>query len=169
MKTRVVVVMHRREAITSSNTGRLAARVLEGASVRVRGDLPEPGPLPEGRRLVLFPQVGARLLEGADADPARGPLVLLVPDGTWSQARRLLRRDDDLQGAEPVTLPPTAPSRYRLRRHVREGGLCTLEAIAQALSVLEGAEVEERLMDVLDRFVARALQARTGGATSAAP
>jgi DTW domain-containing protein YfiP len=109
---------------------------------------------------VLFPQVGARLLGAADA--AGEPIVLLVPDGTWSQARRLLRRDDDLGGAEPVTLPPAAPSRYRLRRHVREGGLCTLEAIAQALAVLEGPEVEERLMGVLDRFVALALQARKG-------
>jgi DTW domain-containing protein YfiP len=160
VRTRVVVVMHRREAITSTNTGRLAARMLEGARVRVRGVDDAPAPLPEGRRLVLFPQAGARLLGAADA--AGEPAVLLVPDGTWAQARRLIRRDDDFHGAEPVTLPPSAPSRYLLRRHVREGGLCTLEAIAQALAVLEGPGVEEHLMEALDQFVARALRARRG-------
>lgn len=162
VRTRVVVVMHRGEAVTSTNTGRLAARVLEGASVRVRGlvDGRPPEPIPEGRRLVLFPQADARVLGVADATGE--PVVLLVPDGTWSQARRLLRRDDDFDGAEPVTLPVAAPSRYRLRRHPLAGALCTLEAIAQALAVLEGPDVEERLMVVLDRFVERALRARTG-------
>jgi DTW domain-containing protein len=162
IRTRVVVMMHRREAVTSSNTGRLAARVLEGASVRVRGGQSEidPEPLPPGRRLVLFPAAEARLLTPEDAE-GEG-VVLLVPDGTWAQARRLLRRDDLFQGAEVVTLPPAGPSRYGLRRHAREGSVCTLEAIGRALGVLEGAVIEDQLAAVLDRFVARAQRARTG-------
>lgn len=164
VRTRVVVMMHRREAATSSNTGRLAARVLEGASVRVRGlargDESDPAPLPAGRRLVLFPAAEARLLTPADAE-GEG-VVLLVPDGTWAQARRLLRRDDIFQGAEVVTLPPPGPSRYGLRRHAREGSVCTLEAVGQALAILEGGDIEDRLNAVLDRFVARSLQARQG-------
>jgi DTW domain-containing protein YfiP len=162
VRTRVVVMMHRREAVTSSNTGRLAARVLDGASVRVRGLEREidPEPLPPGRRLVLFPDAEARLLTAEDA--AGEGVVLLVPDGTWAQARRLLRRDDLFQGAEVVTLPPAGPSRYGLRRHAREGSVCTLEAVGRALGVLEGGDIEERLAAVLERFVARSRQARTG-------
>src|SRR5687767_6335461 len=80
VRTRVVVVMHRREAITSTNTGRLAVTMLSGASVRVRGKLEPIAPLPEGRRLVLFPMEGARELGPGDA--LAGPVVLLVPDGT---------------------------------------------------------------------------------------
>lgn len=162
VRTRVVVMMHRREAVTSSNTGRIAARVLEGSSVRVRGGDPaiDPEPLPEGRRLVLFPAAEARLLTADDA--AGDGVVLLVPDGTWSQARRLLRRDAMFQGAEVVTLPPAGPSRYGLRRHAREGSVCTLEAIGRALGVLEGEAIEARLAEVLDRFVARSQRARKG-------
>src|SRR5262249_29707402 len=133
VRTRVVVVMHRREAITSTNTGRLAARLLEGASVRVRGlrDAPPPEPLPEGRRLALYPMEGARVLgpELAEGEP----VVLLVPDGSWPQARRMVRRDADLRDVPPVTLPAPPPTRYGLRRRPREGTLCTLEAIARAL------------------------------------
>src|SRR5262249_3163913 len=83
------------------------------------------------------------------------PVVLLVPDGTWRQARRMLHRDPDARDAEPVTLPPGAPSRYELRRAPSEGALSTLEAVARALALLEGAEVERGLMDVLDAFVQR--------------
>lgn len=164
IRTRVVVMMHRREAATSSNTGRLAARVLDGASVRVRGARSESEsqhePLPPGRRLVLFPAAEARVLTAEDA--AQESAVLLVPDGTWAQARRLLRRDDIFQGAEIVSLPPAGPSRYGLRRHAREGSICTLEAIGRALALLEGGDIEARLAAVLDRFVARSQQARTG-------
>ena len=162
VRARVVLVTHRREVVTSTNTGRLAARVLEGASVRVRGvrDAAPPEPLPEGRRLALFPAPGARVLSLADADGER--VVLLVPDGTWSQARRLLRRDDDLRDIEAVALPPAPPTRYGLRRTTREGALCTIEAIAAALGVLEGDEIEARLLEIRDRFVERALRARGG-------
>ena len=162
VRTRVVVMMHRREAVTSSNTGRIAARVLEGSSVRVRGGDPaiDPDPLPSGRRLVLFPAAEARLLAPEDAEG--DGVVLLVPDGTWAQARRLLRRDAIFQGAEVVTLPSAGPSRYGLRRHAREGSVCTLEAIGRALGVLEGAAIEAQLAEVLDRFVARSQRARKG-------
>jgi DTW domain-containing protein len=161
VRTRLVVVMHRREAISSTNTGRLAARVLEGASVRVRGSMrADAEPLPEGRRLLLFPAEGARVLGPEDACSAG--VVLLVPDGSWNQARRLWRRDDAMRDAEPVILPRSAPTRYALRRSGGEGRLCTLEAIARALGVLEGPEIEAELEGVLDRFLERAKRARTG-------
>jgi DTW domain-containing protein len=160
VRTRVVIITHRREARSSTNTGRLAASMLDGAEVRVRGGIAStPAPLPEGRRLVLFPRGDARVLDARDADDER--VVLLVPDGTWSQARRLLLRDPDL-AADLVTLQPTEPSRYRLRCHAREGALCTLEAIARALGILEGLPVEAALLRALDRFVEQGLRARAG-------
>lgn len=164
VRTRVVVVMHRREAITSTNTGRLAAAVLGGARMRVRGALdgPPEEPLPAGRKLALFPREGARVLGPDDAPRAGDDLVLFVPDGTWGQARRLVTRDADVRLAECVTLPEVAPTRYALRRNRREGTVSTLEAIAAALGVLEGPAVQGALLDVFDRFVERSLRARTG-------
>jgi len=181
-RTRVVIVTHRNELAKSTNTARIAARLLTRSEVHVRGVLdpsapppvrrragvaaparPRPDPAAPGpgteRRLVLFPSDGARAL---CADDALGslPLVLLVPDGSWSQASKSLRRVPLLAGVEPVALPALAPSRYKLRRNQREGGLCTLEAIARALGVLEGAEVEAELLHALDCFVVRALETR---------
>lgn len=162
VRTRLLVVLHPREAISSSNTGRLAARMLEGALVRARArDAAAPTPpLPEGRRLTLFPREGARVLGPEDA--LGDPVVLMVPDGTWPAARRMMGRDRDLASGEIVTLPPAGESRYRLRCSAREGALCTLEAIAVAMGILEGEHVKSALLAALDRFVARGMMAQAG-------
>jgi DTW domain-containing protein len=175
VRTRVVVVAHRDELYKTTNTGRLVPRLLEGARFLVRGEHADPTRdleresareaaelfAPETRRLVLFPAPGARLLSASDL--AEGPLALVVPDGTWTQGRKLGQRDPLALGAERVALPPGPPSRYRLRRNGREGGLCTLEAVARAMRVLEGPEVEARMLEVLDRFVACQLVTRGRG------
>jgi DTW domain-containing protein YfiP len=128
---------------------------VSGVDVRLRGerDPAARGALPEGPRLLLFPHADARVLSVADG---RGePVVLLVPDGTWSQAQRMRLRDPDARGAEPVALPPGPPSRYDLRRSPRDGAVSTLEAVARALGVLEGVAVERALLALLDAFVER--------------
>jgi DTW domain-containing protein YfiP len=170
VRTRVVLLTHHAEHRKSTNTGRLVALALQGVEIRLRGerDAAPRAPLPEGRRLLLFPHPEARELS---PDDGRGePVVLLVPDGNWNQARRIVRRDPDVRDAEPVTLPPGVPSRYGLRRAPREGAVSTLEAVARALGVLEGEEVERGLTRLLDTFVERtqlaAGRARRGARTT---
>ncbi|MFT3770435.1 MAG: tRNA-uridine aminocarboxypropyltransferase [Minicystis sp.] len=159
VRTRVVLLIHRAEIRKSTNTGRLVTRVLAGAELRLRGehDAPARAPLPQGRRLLLYPLPGARLLSPADA--LGEPAVLLVPDGNWPQARRTALRDPDAIGAEPVILPAGAPSRYQLRAAPREDALSTMEAVARAMGILEGPEVERHLMEAFDAFVDRSMRA----------
>jgi DTW domain-containing protein YfiP len=149
--------MHHTERRKASNTGRLAALSLEGSEIRLRGMAKGDArtPLPEGRRLVLFPSPTARVL--SREDHGADDVVLLVPDGNWGQAFRAARRDPDLLGAEHVVLPPGPPTRYALRRGTLPGRVCTIEAIARALGILEGPEIQAALERVLDRFVERTL------------
>jgi DTW domain-containing protein YfiP len=160
-RTRVVLLTHRIERTKSTNTGRLVAQLLAGSEVRERGELEprERAPLPEGRRLVLYPAPDARELSPEDG----GPVVLLVPDGNWNQARRAFNRDPDAKGAEPVKLPQGMPSRYGLRRAPRDGTLSTLEAVARALGILEGAAIERQMMAAFDKWVERATRVRLTG------
>jgi DTW domain-containing protein YfiP len=162
VRTRVVVVMHTNEVQKSSNTGRLAVAMLGGAELRVRGRPNESIPeAPPGKRLALFPMPDARSLTEDDArDEAP---VLLIPDGNWTQARRMLIRDPWLRDAEIVRLAEVGPSRYPLRRNSRPGTTCTLEAVARALGILEGEDVERAMLDVLDLFVERSIRMRTEG------
>jgi DTW domain-containing protein YfiP len=168
-RTRVVLIMHHVEQRRTTNTGRLAIRSLTQGQIRVRGllDGPPRDPLPDGRKLLLFPREDAEILTPEHG--ASEPVVLIVPDGNWNQAQRMARRDVDAQGATHVTLPPGAPSRYQLRRNPRDGTLSTLEAIARALAILEGPGIEEPLLALFDAFVSRSLSLRQTGKPRALP
>lgn len=149
--TRVTLVVHFRELRKPSNTGRIAGRMLNNSRLLVRGS-PEnedgrdvesvlEGLDPE-RAVLLFPQPGARPLEELLASDG-APSELVVPDGTWSQTRRVVRRHATLQRLRAVTV--RAPSNYLLRRGVVSGLCCTVEAISAALRVLDGEAVAEPL------------------------
>ncbi len=162
--TRVVVRMHRVESTKLTNTGRLVPKLVAGAELEIVGVTapPEARPREGERRLLLFPSPNALAL---GPELARGgPVRLVVPDGSWSQARRIAQHELRRPEVELVSLPDPGTSRYRLRRKPVEGGLATLEALAHALGALEGPEVEEHLLRAFDRFVAihRALRAGEG-------
>jgi DTW domain-containing protein YfiP len=154
-RTRIVVVVHHEEADKPTNTGQLAARCLSSARVVVTGERDHP--------ITSSPLHDARpLSEVAHHDGAVRTLV--VPDGTWRQARKMRARVPGLASLPCVTLPDSdVPTTYRLREERREGGLATLEAIARALAFLEGergVEVERALLDVFRVMVDRTLWLR---------
>ena len=160
-RTRVVLVIHRYEDRKPTNTGRLATECLVNSEVLVRGHQDRPSEpirgVPGSRALVLFPYPGARpITDYAGA----GDVTLIVPDGNWRQASKVYKRVPGLRDAPCVCLPSGSPSSYRLRTEAHAQGLSTLEAIARALGVLEGAHVQGALERVFHAMVERTLWAR---------
>jgi DTW domain-containing protein YfiP len=93
--------------------------------------------------------------------PAAGrrPLFVLF-DATWPEARRMFRKSPYLDRFPVLAVHPEQLSRYRLRRAVRDGQLCTAEAAARCLR-LAGDERAAAALDAwLDLFVARSMAAR---------
>jgi DTW domain-containing protein len=158
-RVEVVVLVHRLERFKSTNTGRLAARALtRGLSVtRDRHSPLVITPVP--RSYVLFPKPDATSLTEAIAS---GIDRLIVPDGTWPQAGRLARRDPLCAGLPCVKLTCTRPSRYALRRSERPDALCTFEAIAEALRILDSDELADRMHAALIPWLERSLAVRAG-------
>jgi DTW domain-containing protein YfiP len=160
-QTRVVIVMPWKESGRSSNTGRLANLVLPNAEVRLRGQPGSPLDLSDlagESGLLLFPDSAACPLE-----PAHGqgpPRVLVVPDGTWRQARRVVKHERALDACERVSLPPGPPSAYLLRKARRPGWVCTYEAISRALSILEGPAMGAAMLPAFQLMVERTLAFR---------
>lgn len=159
-RTRVVLVMHQLELNKPTNTGRLAIRCLPNSAVVVRGlgyGAPAEEGVPEdgGTRLLLFPHADAQPLERWR--DAAAPITLIVPDGTWRQAARARRRVPGLDQIPCVALPAPPPISHRLRQPARPGRLSTMDAIARALGVLEGAEVEAPLAHIHRVMVDRTL------------
>jgi DTW domain-containing protein YfiP len=137
-RTQVLILQHPSEVGHALNTARLAALGLENAELlvgEVFPDLAQHLQRPGYRTGLLFPGECATLLQ-ACSGPAE-PWRLVVPDGTWRKARKMLHLNPSLAALPRVTLAQAGPSRYRLRKAPEAGALSTIEAIAQALEVLE--------------------------------
>jgi DTW domain-containing protein YfiP len=164
-RTRVVVLMHCSERNKPSNTSRLVCRALPNSEVRYQGLIGKPLDLenlssPDRETLVLFPETSAALLDMEEARKITKPVTLLVPDGTWQQAKKIAAYASSVPGARRIRVPFGEPSRYRLRVASKSDRLCTLEAIARALEVLDAREVRTSLEKLLDEMVERVLISR---------
>lgn len=161
-RTRVVILQHPREARVPIGTARMAHLMLpnselihpltwhpggfaeaqpEGRGVFF-GERPwaaslgrESTPEAAGSVALLFPGPGAH-------DPAQLPpgtiKTLVVIDGTWAQARKVFKHNPSLQQLPRLGITPDRPGNYRIRREPAAECLATIEALAQALGVLEG-------------------------------
>jgi hypothetical protein len=152
----VVILQHPREArlaICSAWLTRVAlgnAELHRGVELdahpRVREIVASPG------TALLFPGEGSRPVEAAAGDP---PRTLVVVDGTWLQAGKMLERNPSLAALPRLSLSPRRPSGYgELRREPAEGHLPTIEAVALALAVLERDPVRfEPMVEAFRRMV----------------
>jgi len=152
----VSIIMHQRERFLTSNTAVVAKRALENSEILLRGMREQSASedlhiKDDHVPLVLYPAPGALNLGSTELKEylnGRTP-HLIVPDGSWRQAKRVAKREEALKNVQAVVLSDLAPSQYRLRRQVKPGRLCTFEAIARALGELESHEVEKKLMKTL--------------------
>ncbi|MNO70029.1 DTW domain protein [compost metagenome] len=137
-RTRVLILQHPSEVGHALNTARLAVLGLENAELLVgerfeAQDWQRPGYQP----CLLFPGEQAQSLAELVARSASEPCLLIVPDGTWRKARKLLHVNPELAALPRVVLPEGLSSRYRLRKAPAEGALSTIEAVVHALNALE--------------------------------
>lgn len=139
-RTRVLLLQHPSEVGHALNTARLADLGLLNAELRVGEVFEDLATLlnpPGYQARLLFPGEDAQLIDTAEPSDESLPWLLVVPDGTWRKARKLLHLNPLLAQLPRVTLPEGAVSRYRLRKAPGPGALSTLEAIVQALEILE--------------------------------
>ncbi len=153
-RTRVLLLQHPSEVNHALNTARLAALGLNNAQLivgEVFDDLPVLLNPPGYQARLLFPADDAQPLQAYV--PGDQPLLLVVPDGTWRKARKLLHLNPLLAALPRVTLAEGAVSRYRLRKAPGPGALSTVEAIVQALQVLEAPASFELLLKPFEALI----------------
>lgn len=101
---------------------------------------PAPPDRYEDRLIEALPQ---KLEQGQHDTPLKTAFILL--DGTWQQAGKMFRLTRYLESLPVLSLSPTFASRYRLRRAVHPGQLCTAEVAAELLA-FAGADHAARQM-----------------------
>lgn len=148
-KTRVVILQHPRERDVPINTARIASLCLPAAELHVgvewNGRLRLDDP--ERPAALLYPGPGAIDIE---EHPPEGPITLVVVDGTWWQAKKLVRANPELAALPRYAFRPPAPSDYRIRREPQADYVSTIEALVHVLGVLEGDA--KRFLPMLDPF-----------------
>jgi len=148
-RTRVVVLQHPRERDMPIGTARMAHLCLPGSELHVGVSWDDS---PELARVLSDPERPAILLyPGADAvdlgtSPPPGPVTLVVVDGTWAHARKVVNQNPRLGRLPRYAFTPTAPSEYRIRAEPEEACVSTIEALAHALGALEGDPERFRAM-----------------------
>lgn len=140
-KTRVVLLQHPRERDMPIGTARMASLCLPRSELHVgvhwdsSPELARALSDPERPAVLLYPGEGA--IDVA-AHPPPGPVTLVVVDGTWWQARKLVRANRELAALPRYAFSPPAPSEYRIRKEPDADYVSTLEALVLVLGVLEG-------------------------------
>ncbi len=156
-RTPVIILQHPRERFHPFGTATLAKLGLERLQVHVAWRHPQ-------RKAWLRFEPGDRLLFPDPTAPelrelATLPRRLVVVDGTWAHARRVLLDSGLLDTVPRVRLDPDAPSRYRIRREPSAECLSTLESVVAALRVLEPeTKGFDALLAAFDAMVERQLE-----------
>ncbi len=140
-KTRVVLLQHPRERDKPIGTARMASLCLPQAELHVgiRWDdskvLARALANREAPPVLLYPGEGAR---DVLADPPKGPVTLFVIDGTWSQAKSVVRDNAQLRALPRYAFTAPKESEYRIRREPKAAYVSTIEALMLVLGALEG-------------------------------
>jgi len=137
------LLMHRKEQYKPTNTGRLILDCVGGCRQSIWDRTCPPAALLSSIKkqeflfLVLFPTD-----EATDIDPrtvevnTQGKKIcVIVPDGTWRQASKMMNRSPYLDNIPRIGLWTSKNSNYNLRKSKESHQLCTAEV---AIEVLRG-------------------------------
>jgi len=150
-RTEIVLIRHITEQLMTSNTGRFAALALPSSCILDYGggEAFDSGPLCAPGTALLYCSGPVRPLPFV-------PERLIVLDGSFRQARRMYKRVPELRDLPEFSLPAPRVTPTRLRQPTRAAGMSTIEAIAAALSALEGPELAAPLWALHAELVSRA-------------
>ena len=165
LRTKICLVIHHRELSRSSNTGLLALRALVNSEMRIRGEGREALDLKDlltsqYRTFLFYPSSNAVELDEALVMQETTPIQLLIPDGTWRQARKIHSRQRELKDLPRVKISTPNNSTFQLRAQSKPERMATLQAIAHGLGIIEGDLVRAQLMKLYHAKIERTLKGR---------
>ena len=168
IETPVQVIMHFKELALTSNTVNLLKNIHKDCHIHLRGQKDNHMNMEEILKrethtpLYLFPDDNSVLLTPEYIETLNLPINLIVPDGSWSQAKKFRSRIPELQTVQSIRLPSDLISSYKLRTPPKQGMLSSFEAISHCLHLIEKTQVLEPLLEIFDIFNKQVLLSRNG-------
>ena len=144
-KLKIIVLQDPNEVKVSKNTARLLPLCLSQCELLVgesQADFARLANLPSESTALLYPSDEAILLD--QLHPHHSLFIkqlthLVVLDGTWKKAFKILQLTPVLNNFKKVSFAKIPQNRYRIRKAPRADSLSTLEAVAHSLKLIEHA------------------------------
>ena len=146
-KLKIIILRHPSEEKVTKNTANLLnlgldnCQILAGESEQ---DFLQLATLPKETTAVLYPADNALCLDEHTATTValkQSFTHLIVIDGTWKKAYKMLQLTPSLQGFQAVSFKQIPQNKYVIRKAPRADSLSTLEAVAHSLKLIEGLDV----------------------------
>lgn len=160
-KVSVVILQHPSEEKIAKNTAKLLNLSLIDCKI-IKGenntDFAMLNSLPLESTVLLYPNEHATYLDDANPKPALSNIThLIVIDGTWKKAYKILQLTPLLTKFKTVSFKQLPQNRYAIRKAPRADSLSTLEAVAHSLLLIEQLNPAP-LYNLLDELIQKQTQ-----------
>jgi DTW domain-containing protein YfiP len=160
-KTTVIILQHPSEEKTAKNTAKLLNLSLTDCQI-IKGENNSDffilKNLPLDSTFLLYPNQNAVSLEDQNLQSRLKKIThLIVIDGTWKKAYKMLQLTTLLQHFKTVSFSNLPKNRYVIRKAPRADSLSTLEAVAQSLLLIEQLNPTP-LYNLLDELIQKQTQ-----------
>lgn len=157
----LALLTHENELTRETNTGQWLRKSLAASSVHI---WQRTQPCPKLLAMLQNERYQAYLLfPGEESQPVaqrvsttqktgKTPLFIIL-DGTWQEAKKMLRKSVWLQNLPLSHINPSQSSSYQLRRNQQQGHLCTLEVGCEILSAVGEVEPAQQLLDFFTYYM----------------
>ncbi|TMP17278.1 tRNA-uridine aminocarboxypropyltransferase [Pseudoalteromonas sp. S2893] len=160
-KVSVVILQHPSEEKIAKNTAKLLNLSLTDCKI-IKGenntDFAMLNSLPVKSTVLLYPNEDATYLDDTNPKPALSNIThLIVIDGTWKKAYKILQLTPLLTKFKTVSFKQLPQNRYAIRKAPRADSLSTLEAVAHSLLLIEQLNPAP-LYNLLDELIQKQTQ-----------
>lgn len=169
-----MVLVHPREARRTIGTAPIV-RICIPETILIQGTGPELDQSPRLQAILADPSLdpwllfpGPQAIEVSTTPRQSGKrLAILVVDGTWPQAKKMIKTSRLLQSLPCMAFEPAIKSSYGFRKQPADFCLSTAEAVHEVITRLssqEGARPQDTILKTFAEMVSRQLnQARQLG------
>lgn len=166
-QTRYIILMHPMEHKKEKvGTGRFTHLILKNSKILVGINFDENREFQEilsdssYETYLLYPGDDALQIENGFSGPRpQKPLQIIVIDGTWPCAKKMMKLSTSLHKIPRISFTPGKTSEFKIKHQPMEGCLSTVESVYQVIRGLNSAGVEdtqmreENLMEVFRKTV----------------
>jgi DTW domain-containing protein len=155
----ISVVIHVRELKLTSNTAYFLEKMLpDQTKLWVRGRVHENFEAQtvlnssKLKPLYVYPDESAEVFDEKFMEKNPGPYHFIIPDGSWTQARKVHKREELLGNLPLIKLPENLQGQYLLRKARFAHWLSTFEAMAYVLKAAGEVHVAQEMLDFFKVF-----------------